>query len=355
MISALLMLLATIYIDKHSAQTASQHAIKSYGESMSKLTAEQVASSTLRNDSISLQAASRQIIEQSAVTSVIIYDINNNIMTQVSRAKPQDVQSEKYYTSPIVASDNIIGSITLGISAPALIKPQDQGLRLVVSLGLLLIILIAYIKDRQAIHHIAENTNEDTTQENKLDVVIEDKIDLIEIGLLIHINNMNTLYQQLNGESRNQQLKQLDRHIKQAISLYDGKVIAASQDSFLLLFNDDKENCIKHVLYCGELILKLNQQNSKSILTLNGFIQEPKENNVTSSTLAVIRKTFSLGQHYLFIEKSLNDTYELEKYIELDTVQKTHQSMRIKGFTESYRLLLDNQLTQLQKADMDNV
>ncbi|ODS24290.1 hypothetical protein AB835_04495 [Candidatus Endobugula sertula] len=348
-IFALSLLCVVAYLTHKDSQENTQYMARLYGETLVKLAAEQVSASVFHKDSISLQAIARYITDQNMITSVIIYDISDSIMAQASDATPLQRGQEQRYKSLINSGGNRIGSITLGIIPSENIHPQSNILLAIIALLLLAVMMITYIKYRTTISKPKDNT-EDPLPPSVVETMTQEKVNdgAVEISLLLQISNIDFLYQYLNGELRSQQLDKFDDHLQQVAALYNGKIIAAAVDSFLLLFTDQSDRCIQQALYCGELILKLNQQTEESIITLNGFIQQPQKNLTHSSMISTVRKSLLGKKNQCFIESSLIKSYELEEKLELEEIQKTSGAMLIKGFTGSDATLLEDQLKLLK-------
>ena len=354
--------LSTLWYQHHHQQWQLQTA-NAYGNSLITLAADQSASSTASKDSISLQTIARNIAQQTAVDSIIIYDIENNIMAQVSK-EPSDADN-LYFTAPIVASDNLVGSITLAITPSQLSETIDYQPMLLLSILLLIILIISAYRVATNIKHEAnsgsaknghDNTDKNTNNHPLVDPQAQtNQQDLSRIYLLLNINNAALLYKQLNGESRAQQLMILQQHIEQVSLLYKGKVVSVSGNSIVLEFSAKNSDAIYHALYSADLIIRLNQQHKKSILLLNGFIQQHAstlstnghtENSSLSETIDTQQKNNQAHQNTLFIDEALIEQHQLAQQIDIHESPKT-ESKIVKNFKESYKNLLDSQLQKL--------
>lgn len=369
------LLLATAacsFIYLQQLEKAGQHSAQLYGESMAHLAAEQSANSTFDKDPISLQAIARKIARKPAIVSLIIYDNNNQILAQLNGQagaiinKPGTVA---FFTAPIVASDNVIGSITLGV-APSRLQGEPPLSILASVHGVLLVLTLLFFwlarkhTDTSVLTGVAANTTSNTTaitttQTTELATEpatgaasestaapLPAQPEQTAIYLLLHIKNTHVLYQQLNAESRQQQFDILEQHIQQAAKLYNGKIASVSEDSVVLSFIGDDSDSIYNALYSGELILKLNQQKSRSMMVINGFIQRAHATSL-GADMCDTQKGIEQKTHQLFIDNGLLSTYHLDSHLDTEALPGS-QLVMIQQFKGSYATLLENQLAQLQ-------
>jgi|GEM_PF-5185164 len=367
-LSALLGLTLTSHYDNESHERLLSNVAHIYGDSLTQLAANQSSTATFENDPISLQAGIRNIVDKHAVTSIIVYDIENHILAQVSSKPSASLVDIQDFTAPIIASNNVVGSITLSIAPSLLSTPKDNDFTIITAVVLLLLFMISatelYLLKRKELKGAATDTtphmlpllpkeaDADNSQNTPSNVTSQDTTVTRpqnasdNIYLFLHIKNIHTLYQQLNGESRKQQIKALEQHIQQAISLYNGDIIATSDDGIVLVFSEGKTDNIYNALYTGEIVLKLNQQAEQSMLVLNAFIQNTNDTTPFIDSLDATRRGTQGKQHQLFIDNSFVSNYHLDSHLDTDTLAKTSLAM-VKSFKGSYATLLDNQLRQL--------
>ena len=354
MVASIALLLATAicsYLYLEQLKRSADHSAQIYGDSLVQLASEQSASSTFDKDPISLQAIARKIASKSAIVSLIIYDNHNQILAQMNGKvgsgldQPEDII---FFTAPIVASDNIIGSITMGIS-PSHLQARYSILWLIIPHVALaaLVLLFAWLAWKNPEQDTPNNATTassapEVTEPNPVITTTEQQA----IYLLLHIKNTHVLYQQLNAESRQQQFNALEQHIQQAAKLYNGKIAAIDEDSIVLSFIGDDTDSIYNALYSGELILKLNQQKSRSVMVINGFIQKPLLGSL-GAEMCDTQKSTEQKEHQLFIEPAFLSTYNLNSHLDTEVLPGSKLVM-VKQFKGSYATLLENQLTQLQ-------
>lgn len=347
-------LLATSYLFTQQQQDSTSNFIDQYGESIAKLTADRVASSAVKQDAISLQAIAQNISNQSIATSVIIYAIDSTILAQANDINASTQQAISHYTSPIVSSNNIIGSVTIGISPTLFSIPPQLPITLILSIFLVISLTITYYKNQRQLQtplttHPAEENDPARQLDNHTD--INNPTPSTTILLTLKIQNLGALYQQLNGESRKQQLEQLEKSINHALTLYNGNRLITTSDSITLGFNHKSGENIFNALYSGELILKLNEKTPSSIIILNAMIQIEDSNDPLSHTLDSARKCSSAteNKHELFITQALIDTYQLDARLALENVPNSSGTLKITHLKGHYKVLLENQLSQLQQ------
>jgi uncharacterized membrane protein affecting hemolysin expression len=347
-------LLLTSYLFSQQQQNTASGFIDQYGESIAKLTADRVASSTLNQDAISLQAIAQNISNQSIATSVVIYTIDNTILAQANDTNTSIQQTISHFTSPIVSSNNIIGSVTIGISPALFLIPPQLPITLILSILLVTCLAITYYKNQRQLQIPFINK---PVEESEPTSILDTNTDLdnsapsTTILLTLKIQNLGILYQQLNGESRKQQLKQLEKSINHALTLYNGNRLITTSDSITLGFNHKGDDNIFNALYSGELILKLNEKTPSSIIILNAMIQIEDSNDSLSHTLDSARKCSSAteNKHALFITQTLIDTYQLDARLALENVPNSSGTLKISHLKGHYKVLLENQLNQLQQ------
>jgi hypothetical protein len=347
-------LLVTSSLFTQQQQDTTSSFIDQYGESIAKLTADRVASSALNQDAISLQAIAQNISNQSIATSVIIYAIDNTILAQANDTNTSVQQAISHYTSPIISSNNIIGSVTIGISPALFLIPPQLPITLILSILLVTGLAITYYKNqRQLQNPLTTHATEEDGAAPLLDsqTSSNNSAPSNTILLTLKIQNLGAIYQQLNGESRKQQLEQLEKSIHHALTLYNGNRLITTSDSITLGFNHKGDDNIFNALYSGELILKLNEKTPSSIIILNAMIQIEDSNDSLSHTLDSARKCSSAteNKHELFITQSLIDAYQLDARLVLESVPNSSGTLKISHLKGHYKVLLENQLNQLQQ------
>lgn len=346
--SALLTLQLCHYIYQQQQQTLINGTVTQYGERIAKLTANQVISSILNNDAISLQAIVQNIYAQSTASSVIIYNINNDILAQTSHTNDTISETTSHHTAPIVSNNNIIGSVTIGVSANAFITPPNNTINLIISLLLLVAIVYFYIKGRAIkprSHEEPNHTSTTTTTTISEDFVTTPTSTFF---LTLNIHNIDTLYRQLNAELRQQQLQQLEQHITHAINLYGGEKHVVHHDSITLSFENAED--ILNTLYSAQLILQLNQKTDHSIIALTAFIQHQDTEDTLYHSLDCAKKSFCNTQKQgLFVSATLSQNEQLNTRARLENCDSP-KICRISALKENYQNLLDKQLQQLQRT-----
>ena len=333
--------------------------INQYGENMTALATEQLANSVQNSDAISSQAIAHRIALKAGIASVLVYDNANQILAQsIHSAKHDNPVSNIEYTAPILSSENIIGSVTIVINASSLIKNESSHIEAFVISGLLLCILFCFIKDYIQSKNNLGRTPENHTSKN---MPTEPNHILNEehsapttkrhnniIYLTITIHNIDTLYRQLNGELRQQQMQLLEKNVQHAISLYHGKKLIIDNNKILLVFNEDGQENVVNAIYSAQLLIALHQKCSKSMITMSGLIQESNAGEIVNKTLGNVRSLLKDQSPYsTHIETAMFEKHQLSQRLLYKENETENFSTEITGLKEHYQQLLDNQLTQL--------
>ena len=350
-LSALCTLQLCHYLYSQQQQTLLDNSVEQYGERIAKLTADQVISSILNNDAISLQAVAQNIHSRSIASSVVIYNVSNDILAQTNASNNTPTKDISHHTAPIVSNNNIIGSVTIGISASSLMTPEDHHITFTLTILLLIAMGYFYIKGRQApLKESIDNTP--NKQKDDIQAPLETEQEVIKTEentffLTIKVHNINQLYQQLNAELRQQQLLILEQHVLHAINLYGGEKHLVNNDSMTLSF--EKAEDILNTLFSAELILQLNTQTKDSIIVLSAFIQHKNSKDTFYQILDCARKAFATAtpKQGLFINATLSNNQQLNTRVLLDSCDSP-KIFRVASLKESYQKLLDKQLQKLQ-------
>jgi hypothetical protein len=357
-IAALIAWSANYYVQSANHQQAIAHIVDQYGENMTALATEQLTNSVLSSDAISSQAITHTIALKTGISSVIVYDNTHQILAQsINPAADHKLVENKEYTAPILSSENIIGSISIIIDSSLFTEKKDAFIELIVMTSLLLCMLFCFLKDT-----IQSKKNKTTTQHHsaspktiapEYDSPIESSTLTVAqqesaIYLTINIHNIDTLYRQLNGELRQQQMLLLDRNMQHAISLYHGEKLIADNHTIILLFNNKGKDNIANAIYSAQLLIALHQQCSKSMIIMSGLIQESSKEKGLNKTLDNVRALLKDQSPYSnHIETEIIEKHQLTQRLTYKKEEADNFSTEITGLTEHYQQLLDNQLTQL--------
>lgn len=352
-LAVLITLQCSYYFYQHFQQQKAQHIINQYGEHIATITADQAAGNVLSNNAISLQAIAQNLHARNIASSVVIYNINHNILAQTNTVSPLEAQKLHYYTAPIASNNNIIGSVTIGIASSLLITETQYMPIGMLSLLLIIAILITYVKGRTANPKRSKNNEEKTsissstysapqtlTQEE-----METEQDNRLIFLTLTLHNMDQLYQQLNAEMRQQQLQRIEQHITHAIRLYNGEKHITSSNSMTLCFKQSSD--LLHCLFAAQLILQLNHRHPDSMLSVSALIHDKPQEETLSQCISHHRKTHTVlqQQHGLYIQQSI--ALQLSNKAIFEQADAPHL-LRVTTLNDNYQTLLEKQLEQLQ-------
>jgi hypothetical protein len=354
--AALIAWSANHYVQSANHQKAVNHIVDKYGENMTSLATEQLTNSVLNSDAISSQAIAHTIALKAGIASVIVYDNTNQILAQsINPITNHTSVTNKEYTAPILSGENIIGSTSIIIDSSSFTETSHSIAEPLVTIILLLYILFCFFKDAmQSKQKIApdnnltpatvRNQNNETPEKPTRTNVQQEPI----IYLTITVHNIDTLYRQLNGELRQQQMQLLERNMQHAINLYNGKKLIADNHKIILVFNENGENNIANAIYSAQLLIALHQQCSKSLITMSGLIQESSKEKELNKTLDNVRALLKDQSPYSsYIETDMIEKHQLNQRLIYKAVEPGSFSTEITTLKKHYQELLDNQLAQL--------
>jgi len=339
--------------------------VDQYGKNISLLVSDQLAHSVAQADSISTQATAQNIARKAAVSSIVVYNNNNQILAQVSgRNTPKHI-ALKEYTSPILSGENIIGSTAVAIDTHSFNATSQTASDLWWAVGLILLGIIFSIKDILTVHQNSDNSGESGTNGAKekedarrragsshtdiIPTVVEkskDNTDVIYVIITIH--NIDTLNKQLNSELRQQQMLLLDKNIAHAVSLYGGKILVVGNNEIIFIF--DKKN-IENSIYSLQLLLALHKKDKNALITMSGLIMETTEKGPSSVFIHLKLLANNKKPYGSYIQSSLIDKYTLETYLEYKKDASSFTTT-VNGLQPHYQKLLDNQLTHLFNSEI---
>lgn len=345
-LTALVVLQLSHYRYTWQQQQLAANIASQYGERIAKLTADQVVSKLLNHDAISLQTTAQSISTKSVATSVVIYDINHDILAQANNSQKPETLDTHHYTSPVVSNNNIIGSVTIGVSPSSLVNDSSDSITLIISFLLLLAMVVIYSKGKGP--SAANEADTKDTPEIAPQVALAEESDTQYPTLLtLHIQNTDKLYQQLNAELRSQQFNALEHIISHTMQLYGAEKQWVGHDSITLSFTNERDVC--NAVFTGELILRLNQTSADSIISLNGLIQTQADGENFLCTLDSAKKCLGnkSKQHCLFISKHLSTQNDLHTKVIFADSPST-KMVEVSDLKGNYKVLLNKQLSQLQ-------
>jgi len=342
----------TIQSSYHSNRLAS--AVDQYGVNISALVSDQLAHSVSQSDSISAQAIAQKIVHKAAVSSIIIYDNNNQILAQAIGAKNSDHSTIKKYTSPILSGENIIGSTTIAIKPGSFNTATQTAPGLWWTASLIFLSFVFCIKDifstqKKLIgsnHPIPSlESSKDNNKNKKTEDITEiSKTDTAVIYAIITIHNIDTLHRQLSSELRQQQTLLLEKNISHAINLYGGEKLTIDNNKMALIF--EKKN-IENAIYNLQLLLALHKKNKQSMITMSGLIMESGKSKTQAPTFSQLKSLENNKKTYgLYIQTDMIEKYTLDSHLQY-TKENDSFATIIDGLQPHYQQLLDNQLTHL--------
>jgi hypothetical protein len=345
----------TILFSHHSNKLAS--VVDQYGANISSLVSDQLAYSVSQTDLISAQATAQSIVRKAAVSSIIIYDNNNQILAQAIGLNSSANSPSKKYASPILSGENIIGSTTVTIQSDSFDNTSQTMPEIwwVASLFFLSIIFLikdifSKSKEETITHQLGpkKQMGKDNAKDSNPTIIDTQKTDDTIIYVTITIDNIDTLYRQLNRELIQQQMLLLDKNITHTTNLYGGKKLVVDEQKVVLIFNQKN---IENAIYSQQLLLDLHKKNKKSMITMSGLIMESGRLQSISSTFVQLKSLTENKKLYCsHIQTEMIDKHSLDTHLQY---MKTEDSFAttISGLQPHYQQLLDSQMTQLLKND----
>ena len=319
-----------------------------YGEQVSRTAANKLKSATINNDLISMQAELKELTQKETIVSATIYDLNNQV--KVQSGAPNDIlknsQEYSFFSTPITQDETVLGQLTI-----SLLKMKDSTAIALPSIAIFLSALFALIwllvntiKSPQK-NHRAEETDPTVDE-----ITQSTEIEKTTVNLLLQLKNIDTIFQQLSKEVRNEKLSEIKSTIEPALKLYSGKLNAVDRGClFISICNDDKQQAILNALCCAGLINKIATEQQWLVQT-NTVIYSADDVKIKNLNFEQLIAPLHYMSHHkdreIYIENVLTESIKDRFTVQAPNTKITN-FVSINEFSEKYQKLLENQHKQL--------
>lgn len=338
--------LVTLYIQNHQAQQ--QMLIESYSAGLTHITSDQLMVAMAEENKIGMQATLNKLIERDGVINAVIYDVDNRIMVQAGDVNGINIDDSqtRSFTSPITLDDSLLGSLTITMAVP---EQRYSGLLLTVLMTLLILLGLFFLgswipeKNHTSIKHTTTTpmtkggSKEGTEAEGK-------QVEQQQALLKLHLHTVDKLHQQLSADMRLLEFKKLDTFTQKILTLYSGKLIAASPNTLLFSFRGSDKNTALFNALCSAHLMGLAAEKSQSLLRFTRFIYDASQ-SIPSSEVIELKSLKTQEHEGTVINKNTLDD-ELKSRLSL-TLSSHPDYWYVSGLSHNYSLLLDKQLTHL--------
>ncbi len=309
---------------------------------MASMAAKQAMDATLNHDRLSLQILLEDLTQHPAIINAIIYDVDNKPIVQAGITGNQILNNVRYFNAAIALHDTISGHVTLAINTA---HPNSVRHTILLTLvtGLLAILagLCLYRGTRQTEIVGGDLKNNSKRKEDE---------HAETILLTLDIANTSSLYRQLNSESRQQVIAQFNRHVEQALTLYEASLLYVGANSIVLSFKQsdaEEYDAAFNAICCAYIICALNKEPSNFLLSINAYVHARPEETVAAGASWLPWYNITSATALLAVEKSLFKSHEMASYLLVDTTEDYGCFMGIVGFQSSYATSINSQLNRL--------
>ena len=362
-----------VWLLTQQQQQQQQRLIDHYGNSIIQLSSQQLRLSLSNRNLIGLQSALDDLSQQQRVINAIVYDVNNQILVQAGNTSGQYTQPHKSLTTTIAIDNTVLGSLTLTLDTHT---PEQRGLALLTVLLFTATLLggLHITASYQRRDTVLQTTSPQTTaapatqQEQAKPRKAAQAAPsypktptTYTILLVLHLQNLDKLYRQLNAETRQQALGQLQSTLKNILTLYSGEQIATAADSLIIKFDSsDRKNAILNAL-CSAYLLDKTGEQQQWRLSFSSLIFDSTTELDACATLPHSQPLFA--KRGLFITKQLiaqqeaasadlgeyitTQALERAKTAEEESAEEAIGFLQVIDFKDNHRHLLNNQLKHL--------
>lgn len=329
--------------------------LESYALTLNQVNTEQLAILISGKNLIALQAKINQLSQQDRVLEAVIYNVDNQILVQSGRSQTSTAEY-KEYSHAITLDQNLLGTLNITLDTQ-LQSPSYFGLLIFLLCGGFCLLIFSLWQARiVGINHsaakpqkadIIEESKENPRQSGKADNPCHRILAMIKLGA------MNTLFEQLNAQSRNQQLELLEDALVKVVKLYSGEIVAIDKDSALLDFKSNSltDACFQAV--CCAHLLQQTAVRQKWFLQPQVTISSAKASSDIAGRLIQSHRIHNNQeqQPILLIERDIVKNSELEKRVDFGVQGEAEEIfVSFKAFHKGYHQLLENQLDRVLLA-----
>ncbi|WP_111642580.1 hypothetical protein [Marinimicrobium alkaliphilum] len=316
-----------------------------YGQALADTAARQAVEPALNQDMISLQVIVRELTRHPGVVGATVHDVENRLLVQ-SGHNPDRREREAFlrFGATIALHNNIAGQLRVTLERPRL----DTGERVFLvlwGLGFALLIGALWLTPhwqqlRRTRASAAPVPAPDTFEPEAPETPTA------SVRLSLYLNNLATLYNQLNSEGFSERASTFEQQLKRVLNLYSGERRLLWGDVLIIDFaGDNNADCSFRALCAAQLLSELCQGIEGPRLRLSASIQALPDPSSPASLEADFCHQFSERRHpegeTIVIAAGLIDP-ALEAHAEI-----TPGTGELKRILPPYRDMLTRQCEQL--------
>ena len=315
---------------------------------LAKATAARSADAAFHQDLIGMRGVLQDATLYSNVRIATAHDVENNLLVQAGDFPYFKHTYDQSFTSPITQHDNIAGYVTVILSVPPLFPREVLALLyLLIAItsicATLLISRSGCISCRWSKEKVKESLHAkfssyippESSPPNTIDT---HPITTFSAFTLIHIKNIQTIKQQLNGENFRNTLKIMDDIVEDVMCLYGGIEFQWNIDHYklTLISTESQSEAVFHAICCAYLISEIASTINNiplDIATLVSLNKQFEDDLLPRQKLVITAE--AVAESSLAARLKLTDSY-------------TEQGQKlVSEFVQPYKGLLDNQRAQL--------
>lgn len=353
-ITAILILALAQTINQQQNQKLLDLRTAHYGTSLAKLTAGQAANATLNSDLVSLQVGLENLIKNPHVLSATIHDVENQLLVQAGDSPTLGQYSSansRSFTAPITLHDSVAGYVAVTLDTQAIYATQDNAWLIgLVAICLMLMIFSLMTSPKLTNSRTPEPNPE---QEHELPTHHNASADDVQVVLLLHVLNIDTLRKQINGSLRGKLFAELGKKIDGINMLYNGKIESASENWLSIRYGGDDIADASFRAACAAILLfrLIDESDDTLQLQLSGAIYLPGQQRQLTGLLEESKFTQqchselqdSRPQQLLLHQQAINDNLTQRLITEGDS-----QWAQVQDLHSGYTDLLNKQCQQLR-------
>lgn len=336
----------TLYI---SGTRNAENVTNNYGSMLAKATAARSADAAFHQDLIGMRAVLQDATQYSNVRIATVHDVENKLLVQAGDFPYFKHKYDQSFTSPITQYDNIAGYVTVIIAVPP-IFPVNILTLLYVFIAITLTSAIISISRSGSIacHWSKEQVKESLHAKFSSYIPPESSPTIttnasptttFSAFTLVHITNIKTIKQQLNGENFRNTLKIMDDIVEDVMSLYGGIEFQWNTDHYKLTLSsrESQSEAIFHAICCAYLISEIASIINNIPLDIATLVslKEQDDNGILLPRAKLAITAEAAAESVLDARIKLTDSH-------------TEQGQKlVSEFVQPYKGLLENQRAQL--------
>lgn len=316
---------------------------------LAKATAARSADAAFHQDLIGMRAVLQDATQYSNVRIATVHDVENKLLVQAGEFPYFKHKDDQSFTSPITQHDNIAGYVTVIIAVPSIFPLEVLAILYALIFIMLMSVIISISRSgRVSCHWSKEQVKESLhakfsnyipPQAPPKNTTHTQPVTTYSAFSLVHIKNIQTIKQQLNGENFRNTLKIMDDTVEDVMSLYGGVEFQWNIDHYKLTLSsrESQSEAIFHAICCAYLI-------SEIASTINNI---PLDIATLVSLNEQHRNDMLLPREKLAITAEAATESSLDARLKLMDGNTEQGQKLVAGFLQPYKGLLDNQCTQL--------